>query len=128
MDKPGFETIDEYIAQSRPEVRERLRALRKLIGETAPNASEKISYQMPTFHLYGNLVHFAAFAKHIGFYPGANGVAAFESELGAYKWAKGSIQFPLDEPLPLALVERIVRFRVAENMEREAGRKLKKMS
>jgi len=86
--------------------------MRQTIQKAAPSATEAISYQIPTFKLSGNLVHFAAFKKHIGFYPGAAGIAAFQDELVGYKSAKGSVQFPLDKPLPLALVSKIVKFRV----------------
>ena len=116
-------SIDEYIRQFAPEVQAKLRKLRKAIQERAPGATEKISYQIPTFHLDGNLVHFAAFARHIGFYPGSSAVAAFERELTAYQRAKGSIQFPVDEPLPLGLIQRIVDFTVAESTRRGAARK-----
>ncbi|SFE69447.1 Uncharacterized conserved protein YdhG, YjbR/CyaY-like superfamily, DUF1801 family [Paenibacillus algorifonticola] len=110
-----FETIDEYIAGFPQEIQELLQAIRKVIKEAAPEATEKISYQMPTFELHGNLVHFAAFKKHIGFYPAPRGIEAFKEELSVYKGAKGSVQFPLDKPLPYELIGRIVAFRVAEN-------------
>lgn len=109
------ESIDQYIAQFEPEIQERLNAMRATIHENAPDATEKIAYQMPTFVLFGNLVHFAAFKHHIGFYPAPSGVSEYAQELARYKTAKGSIQFPLDEPLPLGLVAEVVRFRVAEN-------------
>lgn len=113
------ETIDEYIAQFPPGVRKILRAMRKTIQQAAPEATEKISYRMPTFHLNGNLVHFAAFQNHIGFFPTPSGVAAFEKELGGYVHAKGSIQFPLDQPIPYDLVRRITEFRVAESQKKQ---------
>ncbi len=113
--KLPYSNIDEYIAQYPPEVQARLQTLRQCIHETAPEATEKISYAMPTFYLKGNLVHFACFKHHIGLYPGASGVEAFLPELGGYKTSKGAIQLPMDKPLPLELVRRIVRFRVAEN-------------
>ena len=112
--------IDDYIAQHPATVAERLAAMRATIREQAPDAVERISYRMPTFWLNGNLVHFAAFAHHIGFYPGANGIAAFADKLSRFKSAKGSVQFPHDEPLPLDLVAAIVRFRVAENVPKQA--------
>jgi uncharacterized protein YdhG (YjbR/CyaY superfamily) len=90
--------------------------MRQTIQKAAPSATEAISYQIPTFRLKDNLVHFAAFKKHIGFYPGAAGIAAFQDELAGYKSAKGSVQFPLDEALSLALVEKIVKFRAAQNL------------
>lgn len=110
-------TTDEYIAQFPPDVREILQNLRAVIKEAAPEATEKISYQMPTFYLNGNLVHFAAYARHIGFYPAPSGIEAFKEELSPYKGAKGSVQFPLDKPLPMDLISRIVRFRVSENIK-----------
>ena len=114
--KAGFGSIDEYIASFPPEIQARLEAMRATIRAAAPDAEEKISYQMPTFFLKGNLVHFAAFKQHIGFYPAPRGIEEFKEELSIYKGAKGSVQFPLDQPLPLDLVARIVRFRVAENL------------
>ncbi|MNI79527.1 hypothetical protein D3C73_1359880 [compost metagenome] len=104
------------------EIRKKLEAVRKVIHEAAPEAEEKISYQMPTFFLHGNLVHFAAFKKHIGFYPAPSGIEAFQEELAQYKGAKGSVQFPLDKPLPLDLISRIVKFRAAENREKAAAK------
>lgn len=110
--------IDEYI-QSFPEhVQIKLKQLRLLIRQITPEVQEKISYQMPTFYLNGNLVHFAAFSKHIGFYPTSSGIANFKSELSKYKSSKGAVQFPIDEPLPLELIKRIVRFRVEENRKK----------
>jgi uncharacterized protein YdhG (YjbR/CyaY superfamily) len=93
--------------------------MRKLICISASEATERISYQMPSFFLNGALVWFAAFERHIGFYPGASGVAAFENELAKYKHAKGSIQFPNDQPLPVGLIKRIVKFRVKENLKKK---------
>ena len=122
MEKRSVATIDEYIAQFTPGVQAMLGALRKVISEEAPEATEKIGYGIPTFDLHGNLVHFAAFARHIGFYPTPSAVAAFAGELAAYKSAKGSIQFPIDEPLPLELIRRMVAFRVAENRARAGSR------
>jgi uncharacterized protein YdhG (YjbR/CyaY superfamily) len=113
--KGQFKSISEYISLFPEGVRAILEELRGVIAEAAPEAEEAISYQMPTFKLNGNLVHFAAFKHHIGFYPGASGVAAFEQELSPYGHSKGSIQFPLDEPIPLDLVRKIVVFRVEEN-------------
>lgn len=112
---PG--TIDEYIRTFPGDVQEKLRAMRATIHAAAPEAEEKISYQMPTFFLKGNLVHFAAFKNHIGFYPVPTGMMAFKKELSAYETSKGGVRFPLDKPLPLALVARIVKFRVTENLK-----------
>jgi uncharacterized protein YdhG (YjbR/CyaY superfamily) len=112
------ESIDEYILKFTPEVQEILTTLRKVIKDSAPEAEEKISYQMPTFVLYGNLVHFAAFKNHIGFYPAPSGIEAFNDELSEYKGGKGSIQFPIDKPLPYELISKIVKHRVAENIKK----------
>lgn len=123
--KISYSSIDNYIEQFPTEVQEILNTLRKVIKESAPDAEEKISYQMPTFALHGNLVHFAAYKNHIGFYPAASGIAEFKQELSEYKGAKGSVQFPIKKPLPIDLISKIVKFRVAENMKR-AEDKLKK--
>jgi uncharacterized protein YdhG (YjbR/CyaY superfamily) len=112
------ETIDEYIAGFSPEVRKLLEKIRASIQKVAPEAEEKISYQIPTFALEGNLVHFAAYKHHIGFYPTSSGIKKFKKELSVYKGAKGSAQFPLDKPLPLGLIGKIVKFRVKENLAR----------
>jgi uncharacterized protein YdhG (YjbR/CyaY superfamily) len=113
--KSSIASIDEYIAGFPEEIQEKLQKLRAVIRETAPEATEKISYQMPTFYLHGNLVHFAAFKHHIGFYPAPSGIEAFQKDLAAYKGSKGAIQFPIDQPLPFDLIRRIVLYRVAEN-------------
>jgi uncharacterized protein YdhG (YjbR/CyaY superfamily) len=112
-----FKDIDEYIHSFPPDVQKILEQLRKIIHENAPDAEETISYGMPTFKLNGNLVHFAALEHHIGFYPTPSGIEAFEKELAPYKHAKGSVQFPLDKPIPYDLVKRIVQFRVKESLE-----------
>jgi uncharacterized protein YdhG (YjbR/CyaY superfamily) len=109
-------SVDEYIAGFPPETRKVLGELRGLIKAAAPDATETISYAIPTFDLNGrHLVHFAGYAKHIGFYPIPSGVEAFSDELAAYKQGRGSVQFPLDQPMPTDLIRRIVEFRVAEN-------------
>ena len=125
MDAPGkqFNTIDEYIKMFPEGVQRTLNELRQTIRDAAPEATETINYQMPTFTLHGNLVHFAAFKNHIGFYPTPSGIEAFKQELSPYKGAKGSVQFPMDQPLPLALIRRIVAFRVKENSERKSRKK-----
>jgi uncharacterized protein YdhG (YjbR/CyaY superfamily) len=117
--------IDEYIAAFSSDIQEKLEAIRTTIRKAAPLAEEKISYQIPTFALHGNLVHFAAFRKHIGFYPGAAGINAFTKELVAYETGKGSVQFSLGKPIPHALLTRIVKFRVQQNL-RKAETKRKK--
>jgi uncharacterized protein YdhG (YjbR/CyaY superfamily) len=117
-------TIDEYIRAFPRDVQKKLSELRATIRRAAPDAVEKISYRMPTFFQGKNLVHFAAYERHIGFYPTPSGITEFADELSGYATSKGAIQFPIDEPLPLKLVTRIVRFRVAEN---EAGASRKKV-
>lgn len=114
--------VDEYISQFPSDVQVKLQSLRQIIRDSAPNAVEKISYKMPTYAEHGNLVHFAAYSKHIGFYPGASGIEAFKEELSRYKGAKGSVQFPLDQPLPEELIRRIVEFRVQANVEKARER------
>jgi uncharacterized protein YdhG (YjbR/CyaY superfamily) len=114
------QNIDEYIANFPSDIQEILQEIRLTVSQAAPKASEKISYGMPTFTLEGNLVHFAAFKKHIGFYPTPSGTTKFQQEILAYKHAKGSIQFPLEEPMPLDLIVQIVKFRVEENLVKAA--------
>lgn len=111
-----FKTIDEYIQAFPSEIQAILIELRSLIQQTAPQATEKISYQIPTFYLNGNLVHFAAFKNHIGFYPSSSGIAEFSKDLKRYKTSKGAVQFPLDQPLPTELIRKMVEFRIKENM------------
>jgi len=118
-----FKTIEEYIDTFPEDVRTILDELRQTIKEAAPEAEETINYQMPTFALHGNLVHFAAFKNHIGFYPTPSGIEAFKKELSPYKGAKGSVQFPIDQPLPLPLIRKIVEYRVKENVERKQKKK-----
>ena len=120
------QTIDEYVAGFPPDVQKVLQKIRMTIHEAAPDATEKISYQMPTFYLMGNLVHFAAFKEHIGFYPVPTGIEKFKKELSVYKQGKGSVQFPLDEPMPYDLISKIVKFRVKENLAKAAGKARKK--
>jgi uncharacterized protein YdhG (YjbR/CyaY superfamily) len=120
------QTIDDYIAGYPQDVQEILEKIRTTIRKTAPDAAETINYQIPTFTLQGNLVHFAAFKKHIGFYPTPSGIEAFKNELSVYKGAKGSVQFPLDQPMPFDLISRIVQFRVKENLERAEAKGKKK--
>ncbi len=114
--KTGFDSIDEYIATFPAEIQKILEEIRATIKAAAPEAEEKISYQMPTFTLKGNLVHFAAFKKHIGFYPVPTGIEKFKKELSVYQGSKGSVQFPLDQPIPYNLIGKIVKFRVKENL------------
>jgi uncharacterized protein YdhG (YjbR/CyaY superfamily) len=114
-----FGTIDEYIKTFPPDVRKILERLRHTIRKAVPEAEEVISYQMPAFKLKGNLVYFAAFKKHIGFFPTASGVAAFKKELSDYATSPGTVQFPLDKPIPYDLVTKIVLFRKKENLAKK---------
>ena len=110
--------VDEYISKFPDEVAQKLEQLRQAIKKAAPAAQEVISYQMPAYKVHGNLVYFAGYKNHIGFYPGAAGIEAFKKELSVYKGAKGSVQFPLDKSLPLSIVTKIVKFRVKQNLEK----------
>lgn len=123
--KGGFRSIDEYIATFPEETQAKLEALRATIHAAAPEAEERISYQMPAFAQEGNLVYFAAAKTYIGLYPTSSGVAAFEDDLSAYDHSKGSIHFPIDQPLPMDLITRIVQFRVEENLARAASKAAK---
>jgi uncharacterized protein YdhG (YjbR/CyaY superfamily) len=123
MAMKSVETIDEYIADFPEEVQAKLLQVRATIKKAAPNAEEAIKYGIPTFVLNGNLVHFGGFKNHIGFYPAPNGIEAFKKELSRYSGAKGSVQFPLDKPLPLALITKIVKFRVKKNSEKVKAKK-----
>ena len=108
-------TFESYFEQFPKDVQAILQKIRQTIHEAAPEASEKISYQMPTFYFGGNLVHFAAYKKHIGFYPAPSGIEAFIDQIKVYKYSKGSIQFPIDQPIPYGLISDIVKYRVKEN-------------
>lgn len=118
--------IDEYIAGFPRDVQAMLEQVRTAIRRAAPGAEEAIKYRIPTFVLNGNLVHFAAFKKHVGFYPTPSGIKTFKDELRSYQSAKGSLQFPLDRPVPLGLIKKIVAFRVREVRARSAEQKAKK--
>ena len=122
---PPAASIDAYIADFPDAIQTLLEQMRLTIQKAAPGATEKMSYGIPTFDLNGNLVHFAAFPKHIGFYPGPSGISEFASELAAYKSSKGAVQFPLESALPLKLVTKIVKFRVKEILEKKARGKKK---
>ncbi len=117
--------IDKYIASFPKDTQKLLEQLRATIMKAAPDAEEVISYQMPAYKYHGMLVYFAAYKDHIGFYPTPSGIEAFKKELSVYKNAKGSVQFPLDKPIPLQLITKIVAFRTRKNLER-AERKAKK--
>ncbi len=114
--------LDAYIASFPKEVRVLLEKVRSTISRAAPGAEETISYRIPTFKLEGNLVHFAAFKKHLGFFPTPTGIAKFKEELSSYNGAKGSVQFPYDKPIPYDIIREIVKFRVRENLERAAAK------
>src|SRR5215203_2992013 len=120
MNKFSGEDVDAYIAMFTPEVREKLELIRQTISAAAPDAEETISYQMPAFKLDNRvLVYFAACKKHIGFYPASSGITAFREQISSYQSSKGAVQFPLDEPPPLALITEMVRFRVKEYLKRK---------
>jgi uncharacterized protein YdhG (YjbR/CyaY superfamily) len=119
MVKKQVKTIDEYIKTFPEDIQAILEQMRRTIKKAASQAEEAISYRMPAFKLNGHLVFFAAFRHHIGFYPTPSGIKAFKKELSPYKSAKGSVQFPLDKPIPYKLVEKIVMFRVKENLRKE---------
>ncbi len=125
-DLPAPKDIDDYIARFPPEVQVKLETIRATIRKAAPKAEEVISYMIPTFKLHGNLVHFAAYKNHIGFYPGAGGIAAFQEELAGYETSKGTVQFPLDKRLPLTLITKIVKFCVQQNLDQAAAKAAKK--
>lgn len=118
-------TIDQYIAGFPKNVQEILEQIRSTIKKAAPEAEETISYAIPTFKLKGALVHFAAFTNHIGFYSAPTGNKAFEKEFSIYKSGKGSVQFPIDKPMPLELIKKVVQFRVQENFEKMHKKQIK---
>jgi len=121
MSKPKkqFKSMDEYIGTFPKIVQDILEKLRQTIRKSAPKAEEAISYQIPTFKLNGNLVHFAAYKNHIGFYPTPSGIEAFKKELSSYEISKGTIKFPINKPIPFDLVRKIVEYRVKENVEKK---------
>ena len=123
--QPAPQNIDEYIAGFPRDVQEILTKIRETIREAAPDATEAIRYQIPTFIQKGNLVHFGAFKQHIGFYATPSGNQKFQQALSVYPGGKGSVQFPLDQPIPYNLIGQIVRFRVTENTEKAAVKKTK---
>ena len=125
-DRAAPKNIDEYIADFPHDVQETLEKIRETIRKAAPDTEETISYQIPTFTLKGNLVHFAAFKKHIGFYPTSTGIEKFKNELSAYEMARGTVRFPLGQPVPFGLIVKIVKFRVRENLDRAEAKRKKK--
>ena len=120
------QTIDTFIAEFSPEVQELLQTIRKIVHEAAPDAQEAIKYGMPTFTQYGNLVHFAAYKNHIGFYPTPSGIDQFEQELAKYRTGKGTIQFPIGGPIPYDLIRKVVAYRVQENTKKAQEKAAKK--
>ena len=124
-DQTTPKTIDDYIASFPPDVRAILEKLRATIRKAAPGAEAAIKYRLPTFVLSGNLVHFGAFKRHIGFYATSTGHKQFRQELSAYEGSKGSVQFPLDKPIPYGLVSKMVKFRVQENLARSIANRKK---
>ncbi len=117
-----FATINEYISEFPEEIRFKLEQIRETIQQAAPEAKEAVRYGMPTFVLNGNLVHFAAYKNHIGFYPAPSGIDAYLDELAVYRTGKGTIQFPIDQPIPFNLVKKVVEFRVNENLGKRKGK------
>lgn len=128
MEQNGAAAVDEYIRQYPPETQELLQQVRRAVRQAVPGASEKISYRMPAFDLNGTLIYYAAYQRHIGFYPTASGIEAFREELAGYKTSKGAVQFPIGQALPLALIQKIAAFRADENKSRaeQPGGKQKK--
>lgn len=122
-DKTKVVDIDTYIASYPAETQKLLKQIRETIKEAAPDAEEKIGYGIPTFTLHGNLVHFASFKNHIGFYPAPSGIVAFRKELVVYKNSKGAVQFPIDKAIPFGLIAKIVKFRVKENLAKAKAKK-----
>ena len=120
------ETIDEYIGCFPKDIQKLLNSMRSTISKAAPAAEEAMKYGLPTLVLEGNLVHFGAFKNHIGFYPAPSGIIAYKKELAVYESSKGAVQFPFDKPLPLALITRIVKFRITENLEKAKAKGKKK--
>ncbi len=121
----NYKNIDDYIQQFPADIQEILNIFRRTIKQSAPDAVEKISYQMPTFYYLGNLVHFAVSSNHFGFYPSPSGIENFKDELQNYKYSKGAIQFPKDKELPIELIKKIVEFRVKENEQKAISIKKK---
>lgn len=126
MEKTSFKNVDEYISGFPENVRALLEQMRTTIKKAAPQAEEVISYQMPAYKYFGILVYFAGYKNHIGFYPTASGIEVFKNELSMYKGAKGSVQFPLDKPLPVALITKIVKFKLNQNMQKAESKMPKK--
>jgi uncharacterized protein YdhG (YjbR/CyaY superfamily) len=126
MPKSDQNEIDEYINQFPKNVQQQLQKLRKIIKQTVPNAEEFISYKMPAYKVHECLVYFAGYKNHVGFYPTGSGIAAFENELGSYKYSKGAVQFPIDEPLPEDLITRMVKHRIIAAIAKHENKKTNK--
>ena len=126
MTRPGYADIDEYIESFPLENQKILKKIRAAIKEAAPEAEEVISYQMPAFKYHGILVYFAGYKNHYGFYPASSGIKEFQKELSEFKYSKGTIQFPVDKPIPFGLIKRIVKFRAMENLEKSKNKKKKR--
>jgi uncharacterized protein YdhG (YjbR/CyaY superfamily) len=120
--KPKIATIDEYIMGFEPAIQKTLNELRDFVKAEVPEATEKISYGMPTVYLKGNLVHFAAFKDHYGFFPTPSGINEFEDELAPYKTGKGTLRFPFNEPIPWETLKKVIRYRVEENLKKVSGK------
>ncbi|NOS56607.1 MAG: DUF1801 domain-containing protein [Cyclobacteriaceae bacterium] len=123
MKKNNITSVDDYIAEQSVEIWEKLNELRQVIKRAAPKADEAISYGMPAYKFYGVLVYFGAYQNHIGFYPTGSGISAFKKELSVYEGSKGTVRFPIDKPLPLMLIKKIVRFRLKENEHKQLLKK-----
>lgn len=122
MAKTDFKNVDDYIATFPTDMQLLLEQLRSAIKKAAPKAEEGISYQMPAYKYYGMLMFFAGYKSHIGFYPTPSGIEKFKKELSGYDGAKGSVQFPIDKPLPLSLVSKMVKFKIKENQSKTAAK------
>jgi uncharacterized protein YdhG (YjbR/CyaY superfamily) len=118
-----MKTIDEYIETFDPTIQKTLNEMRNFIKTEVPEATERISYGMPTFYLNGNLVHFAAFKDHYGFFPSPSGIDAFEKELAPYRTGKGTLQFPINKPIPWDIIQKIIHFRARENLNKVKNKK-----
>jgi uncharacterized protein YdhG (YjbR/CyaY superfamily) len=125
MKKNNVTSVDDYIAEQPVEIWEKLNELRQVIKSAAPKADEAISYGMPAYKFQGVLVYFGVFKNHIGFYPTGSGISAFKKELSVYEGSKGTVRFPIDKPLPLTLIKKIVRFRLKENEQKQLLKKRK---
>ena len=125
MGRTKFKTVDEYIAAAPKHTRSLLKEMRKIIKQTAPQAEEAISYNIPAFKFHGGLAWYAAYEEHIGFYPGASPIKSFKDDLVKYKSSKGGIQFPIGKGIPVALVKKIVKYIVKENLERAKAKEKK---